>query len=106
MKKLMLIASLFFTSNAIAGTFYCSCARYESETRFDGNIGQPGFLGKTIYFGVNNTFSTNSGTYLFKTENDFIIEFPGEQRHFCTKASPNNWDCKRGKLKYSLVCEF
>jgi hypothetical protein len=106
MKKLMLIAGLFLASNAMAATYYCTCARYESETRFDGTAGTAGAMGASRYFGVNNTFSLNVGTYLFKTENDLIIEFPGEQRHFCTKTAPLNWSCVRGKLKYSLVCEF
>jgi hypothetical protein len=106
MKRFLLLAGLFLASNAMGAAFYCSCARYESETRFDGTAGTTGSMGAARYFGVNNTFSLNVGTYLFKTDNDLIIEFPGEQRHFCTKASPNNWACKRGKLKYSLLCEF
>jgi len=106
MKKLALLVGLLLSSHSMAATFYCSCARYESETRFDGTAGTVGSMGAARYFGVNNTFSLNIGTYLFKTENDLIIEFPGEQRHFCTKESPNNWNCKRGKLRYSLVCEF
>jgi hypothetical protein len=106
MKRLLCIGMLLLSANSNAAT-YCTCARYESETRFDGPVGLTGNSGKSTFFGVNNTYSENIGTYSFKTDIELVIEFPGEQRHFCTKVSPLNWDCKRGRnLRYSLVCEF
>lgn len=106
MERLLCIGIFLVSSNLMAAT-YCSCPRYDSETRFDGAVGLAGNSGKATFFGVNNSYSDNIGTYSFKTDNDLVLEFPGEQRHFCVKSAPLKWDCKRGKnLKYSLICEF
>jgi hypothetical protein len=105
MKKLLCIGLLLASTEMVAAT-YCTAPSFKAETRFDGPVGLAGNTGIAKFFGSNTTNSNNIGEYIFKTIDELILEFPGEKRHFCTKAYPYNWNCRLGSLRYSLICEF
>jgi hypothetical protein len=106
--KILIALALCFTSNLALGAYpaasYCSSATYKSETKFEGRLFTPNVGGKLTYLGRNQTNSENLGVFIFKSLTEFVMEFPGEQRHWCYFMQFPNWTCVMGTLHYNLQC--
>lgn len=104
-RKIILVASIL-SSNVFAQA-YCESVKWNSQTRFDGNVGNAGDTGVVVYLGKNPLPSDNTGTYKFISTTQFQMEFAGEPRHVCNKTIDFHWSCQMGRwFRYTLECQF